>query len=176
MDCPIWPVQSQMFVIWQVKLQRWDLKQPINPQMRAANHQLDSSILSLLVTIMVKLAYLWSKHCLSYNLEEQPFLRQWAKKFKEFNETSWTRDSPVFIQYFFSRVLPQQSWVPLVERPPCLIYFHQQLYVRLTQIFWISFSPPMIGTRWSVQHVLHGIKVQIKQTTIWWLDMKYFPA
>ena len=47
-----------MFVIGQVKSHSLDLKQPINPQMRAVNNQLDSSILLLMVTITVKLAYL----------------------------------------------------------------------------------------------------------------------
>ena len=47
LNCPIEPVQVEMFQIGQVKSDSLDMKQPINPLIRAVNNQLYSSILLL---------------------------------------------------------------------------------------------------------------------------------
>lgn len=38
LNCPIWPVQLQVFAIGQVKSDSLDLKQPIKPQIRAVKN------------------------------------------------------------------------------------------------------------------------------------------
>ena len=47
LNCPIWPVRLQMFVIGQVKSDSLDLKQPIKAEIRAVNSLSCSSILLL---------------------------------------------------------------------------------------------------------------------------------
>ena len=58
LNCPIWPVRLQMFVIGHVKSDSLDLKQPIKPEIRAVNnqHKKKKQLLTLLKVVDIYLA------------------------------------------------------------------------------------------------------------------------